>query len=146
MKVLGFLILVRDIFFFQAEDGIRGLTVTGVQTCALPIYSSSALRRKAHSQQPQARLSPASNAPSAGEWKSYGGDLGSNRYAALDQINKDNFNRLEVAWRFKTDSFGARPEVNFEGTPLMVGGILYCTVGSRPDLVALDAGTRELLW
>src|SRR5205085_9377437 len=26
------------IFFFQAEDGIRDLTVTGVQTCALPIY------------------------------------------------------------------------------------------------------------
>src|SRR5256886_4343895 len=26
-------------FFFQAEDGIRDLTVTGVQTCALPIYS-----------------------------------------------------------------------------------------------------------
>src|SRR5205085_12512996 len=27
----------RGYFFFQAEDGIRGLTVTGVQTCALPI-------------------------------------------------------------------------------------------------------------
>src|SRR2546430_16916613 len=27
-----------DFFFFQAEDGIRDLTVTGVQTCALPIY------------------------------------------------------------------------------------------------------------
>src|SRR2546430_11819313 len=27
-----------DMFFFQAEDGIRDLTVTGVQTCALPIY------------------------------------------------------------------------------------------------------------
>src|SRR6266478_2267740 len=26
-------------FFFQAEDGIRGLTVTGVQTCALPIWA-----------------------------------------------------------------------------------------------------------
>src|SRR3989440_3260961 len=26
-------------FFFQAEDGIRDLIVTGVQTCALPIYS-----------------------------------------------------------------------------------------------------------
>src|SRR6266478_5760084 len=26
------------IFFFQAEDGIRDLTVTGVQTCALPIF------------------------------------------------------------------------------------------------------------
>src|SRR2546430_12011456 len=27
-------------FFFQAEDGIRDLTVTGVQTCALPIYNA----------------------------------------------------------------------------------------------------------
>src|SRR5256886_12807220 len=31
--------VVRSVvFFFQAEDGIRDLTVTGVQTCALPIY------------------------------------------------------------------------------------------------------------
>src|SRR2546430_9973617 len=31
-------VLVRVVvFFFQAEDGIRDLTVTGVQTCALPI-------------------------------------------------------------------------------------------------------------
>src|SRR2546427_13261215 len=29
---------VCSFFFFQAEDGIRDLTVTGVQTCALPIY------------------------------------------------------------------------------------------------------------
>src|SRR5438270_10281747 len=29
------------IFFFQAEDGIRYLTVTGVQTCALPISDTS---------------------------------------------------------------------------------------------------------
>src|SRR5256886_10178865 len=29
------------LFFFQAEDGIRDLTVTGVQTCALPILASS---------------------------------------------------------------------------------------------------------
>src|SRR5688572_2350508 len=28
------------VFFFQAEDGIRDLTVTGVQTCALPIYET----------------------------------------------------------------------------------------------------------
>src|SRR5207248_4243376 len=29
-------------FFFQAEDGIRDRTVTGVQTCALPIFSAAA--------------------------------------------------------------------------------------------------------
>src|SRR2546422_4001743 len=28
----------HDLFFFQAEDGIRDVAVTGVQTCALPIY------------------------------------------------------------------------------------------------------------
>src|SRR2546430_7913063 len=33
-------------FFFQAEDGIRDLTVTGVQTCALPIFAKGAA--KAH--------------------------------------------------------------------------------------------------
>src|SRR2546430_2746150 len=33
-------------FFFQAEDGIRDLTVTGVQTCALPICDASSAERK----------------------------------------------------------------------------------------------------
>src|SRR2546430_9326219 len=33
-------------FFFQAEDGIRDLTVTGVQTCALPIYQTLEPRRR----------------------------------------------------------------------------------------------------
>src|SRR2546430_10181981 len=32
-------------FFFQAEDGIRDLTVTGVQTCALPISARCTARR-----------------------------------------------------------------------------------------------------
>src|SRR2546430_8320295 len=35
---------VRQYFFFQAEDGIRDLTVTGVQTCALPISLAKAGR------------------------------------------------------------------------------------------------------
>ena len=81
-----------------------------------------------------------------GEWRSYAGDLASTRHAPLDQINRDNFTKLEVAWRFKTDAFGPRPETNFEGTPLMVGGRLYSTVGSRRSVVALDAVTGELLW
>src|SRR3989475_5646917 len=34
-------------FFFQAEDGIRDLTVTGVQTCALPIWRPPGLERRA---------------------------------------------------------------------------------------------------
>ena len=81
-----------------------------------------------------------------GEWRTYGGDLASTRYSALDQINADNFNKLAVAWRFKTDSLGPRPEFKFEETPLMVHGVLYSTGGSRRAVVALDASTGELLW
>ena len=41
-----------------------------------------------------------------GEWPTYGGDLGNTRYSPLDQINGANFNKLQVAWRFKTDNLG----------------------------------------
>src|SRR2546423_120311 len=81
-----------------------------------------------------------------GEWPTYGGDLGNTRYSALDQITAANFDKLEVAWRFKTDNLGPRPEANLEGTPLMVKGILYSTAGTRRSVVALDAATGELLW
>src|SRR2546427_5243655 len=37
-------------FFFQAEDGIRDLTVTGVQTCALPIWTRSCVSAAASAQ------------------------------------------------------------------------------------------------
>src|ERR1043166_5776610 len=81
-----------------------------------------------------------------GEWRKYGGDLGSTRYSPLDQINAGNFNKLEVAWRFKTDSLGPRPEYQYEATPLMVHGVLFTTAGSRRAVVALDAATGEMLW
>ena len=81
-----------------------------------------------------------------GEWRTYGGDLGSTRYAPLDQINAKNFNELEVAWRFKTESLGPRPEYQYEGTPLFVHGTLFVTAGTRRAVVALDAKTGEMLW
>jgi quinoprotein glucose dehydrogenase len=81
-----------------------------------------------------------------GEWRTYGGDLASSRYSPLAQITKENFNDLEIAWRFKTDALGPRPEFTFQSTPLMVGGVLYSTGGSRRAVVALDAATGEMLW
>jgi quinoprotein glucose dehydrogenase len=80
------------------------------------------------------------------EWRTYGGDLGNTHYSPLDQINASNFNKLEVAWHFKTDNLGPRPEFQFEGTPLVANGILYSTAGTRRAVVALDAATGELLW
>ncbi len=81
-----------------------------------------------------------------GEWSTYNGDVRGSRYSPLDQITAANFNDLEVAWRFKTDNLGSRPEYKLEGTPLMVNGVLYTTAGTRRAVVALDAATGELLW
>jgi quinoprotein glucose dehydrogenase len=81
-----------------------------------------------------------------GEWIYWAGDLKGTRYSPLSQIDANNFNKLEVAWRFKTDNFGTRPEYKLEGTPLMVNGVIYTTAGTRRDAVALDAKTGEVLW
>jgi quinoprotein glucose dehydrogenase len=88
----------------------------------------------------------AQNRPKDGEWPTYAADLAGSRYRPLDQINADNFSKLEVAWRFKTDSLGNRPEYKLEGTPLMVNGVIYATGGTRRSAIALDAATGELLW
>ncbi len=81
-----------------------------------------------------------------GEWPYYTADAKGTKYSPLDQINASNFNQLEVAWRFKTDSLGPRPEYKLEGTPLMIKGVLYATAGTRRSIVALDAKTGELIW
>src|SRR5436190_2292077 len=85
-------------------------------------------------------------AAAGGEWRSYAGDLRNHHYSPLDQIDAANFNALEIAWRFKTDFLGPRPEFKLEGTPLMANGTLYTTGGTRRAVVALDAVTGELKW
>jgi glucose dehydrogenase len=80
------------------------------------------------------------------DWPTYGGDLASTRYSPLAQIDASNFNELEIAWQFKTDNLGPRPESGFQSTPLVVDGMLYSTGGSRRAVFALDAATGELLW
>ena len=37
-----------------------------------------------------------------GEWRSYSGDVWGTKYAPLDQITGDNFNELELAWRWRS--------------------------------------------
>jgi quinoprotein glucose dehydrogenase len=81
-----------------------------------------------------------------GEWPDYSGDLRGWRYSPLDQINASNFSQLRVAWRFKTDHLGPRPEYKLEGTPVMVKGMLYTTAGTRRSVISLDGRTGELNW
>ena len=76
----------------------------------------------------------------AGDWPSYGNNVGGSRYSPLDQINRDNVSELEVAWTYRTNAGGS-----FKATPLQVGELLYvCTGGNR--VIALDADSGELRW
>src|SRR3954471_6057245 len=104
-------------------------------------------------QAPAARRA-AANAPAAphvygtqnGEWQTYGGDLSSTHYSALDQINAENFGKLEVAFRIRTEMLGPRPEFQLQVTPLMVKGVIYMTGGTRRAVIAADGQTGEMLW
>ena len=77
-----------------------------------------------------------------GDWPSYTADMGKK----LPPRDASNFSKMEVAWRFKTDNLGPRPETKLEGTPLMVKGTLYATAGTRRAVDALDGKTGEQKW
>jgi alcohol dehydrogenase (cytochrome c) len=73
-----------------------------------------------------------------GEWPTYNGDYSGRRYSGLAQINKDNVQRLTLAWILQSES------VAIKSTPLEVNGILYFTT---PDNVwAADARTGSVIW
>src|SRR4029453_12625254 len=109
------------------------LAVVGLVWAAPRLAGQSATRTAA----------PAGN---GGGGPTEGAVLGKTKYRPLDQITASNFDKLEIAWRFRTDNLGPRPEVRLEATPLMVKGVLYTTAGTRRSVVAIDAATGEQLW
>jgi glucose dehydrogenase len=81
-----------------------------------------------------------------GEWRFWGGDAGSTRYAPLDQITRDNVGKLEIAWRWRAANFGPAPETYYRATPLYADGMLYTVAGERRDVAAIDPASGETLW
>ncbi len=86
-----------------------------------------------------------------GEWRYYGGDAGSTKYAPLDQINRDNVGQLKIAWSWDSPDLPlqkANRQLStfaYENTPLMVAGTLY-TSTSLAQAAAIDGQTGRTLW
>src|ERR1700758_5669192 len=77
------------------------------------------------------------------DWKVYGGGPENIRYSKLDQINRGNVGRLQVAWTYDTgDAF---PGSEMQCNPIVIDGVLYATT-PRLRVIALDAATGKLLW
>jgi quinoprotein glucose dehydrogenase len=96
-----------------------------------------------------------------GEWRWLNSDPQSTRYSPLDQINKDNFARLKIAWSWQPavppapPSLGGTAQSNgdpklaiyrSEATPIMVNGVMYESAGGQRVVAALDAATGRELW
>ena len=86
-----------------------------------------------------------------GEWPAYASDKASSKYSPLDQINKENVARLQIAWRQSTIPDEARhgstipAPARSQNTPLMVDGLLYISTGLG-SISALDATTGAVVW
>ena len=96
-----------------------------------------------------------------GEWRYLNSDPMSTRYSPLDQIDKDNFKDLKIAWRWKPaigpapPSLGGTAQGNgdprlaiykSESTPIMANGVLYTAAGGQRVVAAIDAATGRQLW
>jgi alcohol dehydrogenase (cytochrome c) len=73
------------------------------------------------------------------DWTTYNGEIGGNRYSAIDQIDRTNVSRLAPAWIFTVPG-SSRLEV----TPIVVEGIMYVTAAN--ECFALDAGSGRVIW
>jgi quinoprotein glucose dehydrogenase len=102
------------------------------------------------------RAWPSSEHAAAGEWPSYGGTNWSQKYSPLDQVTKNNFKDLKVAWIWNSpdrELIATIPpnremplDVNgMKATPLMVKGVMYVSTG-LDQIAALDPATGKTKW
>jgi quinoprotein glucose dehydrogenase len=99
---------------------------------------------------PPATPSPATPA-SSDDWPAYAHDLRSTKYSPLALIDKESFAKLRIAWRWRSPDNdivqkNASLHLNlFEGTPLMIDGVLYVSTGLN-QIAAIDAATGRTRW
>ncbi|MXO66660.1 PQQ-binding-like beta-propeller repeat protein [Altericroceibacterium endophyticum] len=81
--------------------------------------------------------------PAPGDWPRYTRDLGGTRFSPLTQINRDNVDQLEVAWRFQVRPEGGGSIVT-SATPIVIDDVLFLPIGNA--VVALDGDSGKELW
>jgi quinoprotein glucose dehydrogenase len=74
------------------------------------------------------------------DWPVYGGDSADSHYSPLDQIDRSNVSKLQVAWTYDSGEPGG-----METSPIVVGNVLYTYTPSK-TVVALDAASGKVLW
>ncbi len=78
-------------------------------------------------------------------WSVYRGDAYNTAYSALDQINKENVSRLEVAWTYHTGDAEPGNHSTIQCNPIIVNGTMYVT-SPKLKLIALNPSTGKEIW
>lgn len=79
-----------------------------------------------------------------GEWRYWGADAWSTRYSALDQINANNFDSLQVAWKWDAAQYG--DDEYYRTTPLFANGRVFTVATTRRKAFAINPATGQTLW
>ncbi len=87
-----------------------------------------------------ASASPKQEAKDHTTWSTYLGNADGSHYSALQQIDRSNVGRLQVAW-----SYDSGPDRPYEFNPIVVGRTMYILAKDN-SIVALDAATGKELW
>jgi glucose dehydrogenase len=74
-------------------------------------------------------------------WAMQAGDFANTRFSQLNQINKSNVNKLQVAWMFSTGVLRGH-----EGSPLVIGGTMYLHTPFPNNVFAIDLATQKIKW
>ena len=87
--------------------------------------------------------------PDASDWGYYGGDAFGEHYSSLDEINRKNVSKLQVAWTYRTGELGAgfarAGKLTFEATPILAFGALYLETPTN-IVIALDPESGRERW
>ncbi|MBW8282442.1 MAG: methanol/ethanol family PQQ-dependent dehydrogenase [Rhizobium sp.] len=76
------------------------------------------------------------------QWAIQTGDYANQRYSKLDQINKDNVGKMQVAWTFSTGVLRGH-----EGSPLVIGDMMYVHAPFPNTVFALDLSKEgQIVW
>jgi quinoprotein glucose dehydrogenase len=141
------------------RDGMRRAISAAASVLAIVLAASAAAQAPtaAASKKSAAASTWASSQQAAvGEWNSYGGTNWSQKYSPLDQVTKDNFKDLKIAWTLRSPDHELLTRIppypeqplhanGMKATPLLVKGVMYVSTGLG-QIAALDPVTGQIKW
>ena len=109
----------------RARSGLRPLLAVALALPALALANADVEKNIANSK----------------NWAMQAGDMFNQRYSKLNQINKGNVGKMQVAWTFSTGVLRGH-----EGSPLVIDGMMYLHSPFPNKVFAIDLDTQKIVW